>query len=70
MGEMLLSVGDVARILDLSTERVRGLADEGRLRVVGRTRGGRVFQRSDVLVLLRERTRRDQVDGAPGSSVS
>ena len=53
--EELLSVGDAARILDLSSERVRVLADEGRLPVAGRTRGGRVFNRSVVDALREER---------------
>lgn len=64
MDEVFLSVGDVARILDLSTERVRALADEGRLPIAGRTRGGRVFNRSAVNALREERDEAKRVRSA------
>jgi DNA-binding transcriptional MerR regulator len=51
----LLTSGESARLLDRSTERVRQLEYEGRLRAAARTaRGMRLFRRSDVERLARE----------------
>ena len=53
----LMSVSDVARRLDITTQRVRQIADAGGLRVAGRTRGGRVFLADDVEALRDARER-------------
>jgi excisionase family DNA binding protein len=53
--EVPLLTRDVARLLDVSTERVRQLAREGRLEAI-RTAGGiRVYARASVETYLRSR---------------
>ena len=53
--EVPLLTRDVARLLDVSTERVRQLAREGRLEAI-RTAGGiRVYDRASVETYLRSR---------------
>ncbi len=56
--EVLLEPGDAAELLGVSTQRVRQLADEGRLPPVAVTRrGSRLFRREDVDRLVAERGR-------------
>jgi DNA-binding transcriptional MerR regulator len=53
---LLLEPIDAGRILGLSPTRVRELADEGSLPVLGRTRRGvRIFRAADVERLRQER---------------
>jgi len=51
----LLTVGDAARVLDLTPRYVQDLADHGRLPVLRTVRGTRLFKRSDVDRLEAER---------------
>jgi excisionase family DNA binding protein len=51
----LLSVGDAAVILGLSPDMVRVLHRQGRLQAFRTPRGVRLFRRSDVERLARER---------------
>jgi excisionase family DNA binding protein len=51
----LLTVGDAAAMLGLSPDMVRVLHRQGRLRALRTPRGVRLFQRSDVENLVRER---------------
>ena len=51
----LLTVGDAAAMLGLSPDMVRVLHRPGRLRALRTPRGVRLFQRSDVESLVRER---------------
>jgi len=46
---------DVARLLDVSTERVRQLAREGRLEAIRSAGGIRVYDRASVETYLRSR---------------
>ncbi len=52
----LLASSDVSRILGVGPERVRQLADEGRLPFIRTESGWRVFRRSDVERLAKERS--------------
>jgi excisionase family DNA binding protein len=56
--EELLTVGDAAVILGLSVGMVRVLHAKGRLDAIRTPRGYRLFRRSDVERLARERARR------------
>ena len=61
--EQFLTVGDAARLLDLSTSRVRQLAEQGHLRAA-RTAGGlRLFRRPDVEALLWRRREQQPMTG-------
>ena len=51
-------LGETARILEVSQETVRRFEADGRLRAVRTSRGVRVFERSDVERLARERAER------------
>ena len=62
--EQLLTVGDAARLLELSTSRVRQLAEQGHLRATRTAGGVRLFRRPDVEALLWQR--RDQQSMADG----
>ena len=54
----LLTVGEAAKLLDRSTDTVRGYADNGKLKSL-RTQGGqRLFVMSDVQQLAKELPRR------------
>lgn len=53
--DTLLRIGTAARILGLSTERVRQLAQEGRLREMRTVDGCRLFSEEDVERLAAER---------------
>ena len=55
--EDLLSA-DAAKILSLSTERVRQLADDGRLKHRRSLGGIRIFRMADVLALKAERDKK------------
>jgi hypothetical protein len=64
--EEFLEPSDAGRILDLTSDRIRGLALEGRLRVAARTpRGLRLFRRADVeaylAIVQRERAARGAI---------
>ena len=50
--------GESARILEVSERVVRRYADEGRLRTIRTSRGIRVYERSDVERLARDRAER------------
>jgi DNA-binding transcriptional MerR regulator len=53
---LLMECSDTARELGVSASEVRRLADEGRLKVYGRTvRGIRLFETADVAVLKAQR---------------
>ncbi len=58
----LLSSGDVAALLGISTARVHSLAQAGELPSVGRTRSGRIFSRSDVSALAHRRAEQARDD--------
>jgi len=64
---VLLESGAVGRVLGVSAERVRQLADSGLLPVSMRTRRGvRLFRRADVERVRRQRaSRREQAPVAP-----
>lgn len=66
MNEQLLSTGDVARRLDVSTEFIRKLARAGKLAYTCTIRGQRIFKGEDVerLAAERERHKRKPVIGA------
>lgn len=51
----LMTVSDAGRILGLSPDMVRRLADEGQLRLMRTVGGVRLFRRSDVERLAEER---------------
>ncbi len=51
----LLTPSEAARLLGLSADRVRGLADEGQLPVRKTTTGRRLFLRGDVEAFGRRR---------------
>jgi excisionase family DNA binding protein len=51
----LMTVSDAGRILGLSPDMVRRLADEGRLRLMRTVGGVRLFRRADVERLAEER---------------
>jgi excisionase family DNA binding protein len=53
--EVPLLTREVARLLDVSTERVRQLAREGRIEAVRSAGGIRVYERSSVETYLRSR---------------
>lgn len=56
---LLLEVGEAARMLQVSTEGVRGLVRSGDLRCTARThRGVRLFHQGDVEALVLARSRR------------
>ncbi len=56
MTQLLLEVGDVARVINRSPAMVRALANAGRLRVAAITpRGTRLFRRADIEFLRRPR---------------
>ena len=59
--EPLLTVGDAARILGLSTSRVRQLAENGTLTIMRTSSGIRLFPRRDI-----ERLSRLREQGARG----
>jgi len=61
--EEILTVGDAARLLGLSTSRVRQLAENGSLITFRTTSGIRLFRRSAVERLARERTSTAQTSG-------
>lgn len=54
----LMSTNEAARVLGLTAESIRRLADQGRLKAVGRTAAGRVFNRRDVEALRDARAKR------------
>jgi hypothetical protein len=54
---LLLTTGDVARMLDLSANGVRWLAREGRLPFETTTAGHRIYRGSDVDVFAKQRMR-------------
>lgn len=56
MLEDILMIGESALILNLSTQRVRQLAETGLLRSMRTSNGIRIFFRSDVLELKAKRT--------------
>ncbi len=51
----LLTVGDAARVLDLTSRSVQDLENRGRLPAIRTARGLRLFKRSDVDQLAEER---------------
>ena len=53
--ETLMTVGDAARLLELSTSRVRQLVTQGRLDAVRTVSGIRLFRRVDVEKLISQR---------------
>ncbi len=53
--EQFLTVGDAARLLELSTSRVRQLAEQGHLQATRTAGGVRLFRRPDVEALLWQR---------------
>jgi excisionase family DNA binding protein len=55
MDSLFLEPTDAARILHLSTDRVRQLCDEGVLRAIRTRRGTRLLRREDVERLALER---------------
>ena len=59
-----IQTGDAARILELSDERVRQLEAEGKLSALRTPRGVRLFLRSDVVRLQRERERLHEKEAA------
>lgn len=59
---------EAAQILDCSSDNVRRLAREGKLRAVISTRAGRLFARCDVEELARERRQRDLPDIVPAGA--
>ena len=60
----LLLIGEAARLLDLSDERVRQLTAAGHLSPIrSGKRGIRIFHRDDVLRLKREREKREEANG-------
>ena len=60
----LLLIGEAARLLDLSDERVRQLTRAGHLSPIrSGKRGIRIFHRDDVLRLKREREKREEANG-------
>jgi excisionase family DNA binding protein len=61
----VLSSFEAAQILQCSSDNVRRLAREGRLRAVISTRAGRLFSRDDVLKLAQERRERHGGEPAP-----
>lgn len=55
---VLVTVGEAARILDRSSDAVRGYADSGKLKSLRTQRGQRLFVMSDVKKLAQELPRR------------
>jgi excisionase family DNA binding protein len=53
--DILLEVGEAGKLLDISTVRLRDLADAGRIPVLRTARGQRLFRLRDVEALARER---------------
>ncbi|HVE84989.1 MAG TPA: helix-turn-helix domain-containing protein [Myxococcales bacterium] len=62
----LLTVGDAARVLGLSTDMVRKLARLGRLPALRARNGYHLFHRSDVERLAEERARERASPGERG----
>lgn len=67
MGDSIL-IGEAARLLGISAQRVRELVDSGRLPAERGTLGVRVIERRAVEDLARERRQRRPRDGALGIS--
>lgn len=74
----LLTVGDAARVLDVTPRYVQDLANRDRLPVMRTARGLRLFHREDVEHLAAERAARARAlaglepaasDGTPGKAV-
>jgi excisionase family DNA binding protein len=64
----LMTTGEAARVLGLSTDMVRWLEREGRLPAQRTTNGLRLFRRADVEKLVAERARgnaNDETSSAP-----
>ncbi len=51
----LLTTGDAARLLDVSSEHLRRMEARGVIESVARTRSGRLFSRTEVEALAAER---------------
>jgi excisionase family DNA binding protein len=65
----LLTVGDAARVLDVTPRYVQDLADRDRLPVMRTARGLRLFRRADVEKLAAERAKRPKRRGSLVSPV-
>jgi excisionase family DNA binding protein len=63
----VVSSFEAARILDCSSDNVRRLAREGRLKAVITTGAGRLFSRQDVEKMAAERRQRHAVEPAPAA---
>jgi excisionase family DNA binding protein len=61
----VVSSFEAAQILECSSDNVRRLAREGRLKAVIETRAGRLFSRHDVEAPAQERRQRHAVEPTP-----
>lgn len=70
MASTLLGVTDAAHRLNCSAQRVRQLADEGKLPAEKTQRGQRIFKAEDVEALRSQRERQRQARNTPAELIS